>query len=188
MEKYEDFIKKTKTEYPDFFETMGEAYFKEIYDTQVQVEKDYKRVKKAFTTTQPYETSIDLQDVDTDDTKALIEKSKIFSKNLEVLLSDDCYDALYACPEIAAFMKLSTSFKPVDKINLVGVYKFGYFGTDNCQTIDCYKAPNEVAEKDCLLLHKRNGEWLKLEVKISEYYERKYNVVREKAKSTYYLR
>lgn len=173
MEKYEDFIKKTKTDYPDFFETMGKAYFKEIYDTQVQAEKDYKRVKKAFATAQLYETSIDLHDVDSDDTKALIEKSKIFSKTLEVLLSDGYYDALYVCPEVAAFMKLSTSFKSVDKINLAGVYKFGCFGTDNCQTIDCYKAPNEVAEKDCVLLHRRNGEWLKLEIKISEYLERR---------------
>lgn len=88
-----------------------------------------------------------------------------------MIISND-YDEIYACPEVAAFMELSPYFFRSGQINPSGVYRFGQFGTETFK-IDCYKVPDEVAEKDCLLLHKRNDEWLKLEVKISEYCERK---------------
>lgn len=186
IKPYDEFIEETKKEHPDFFEAMGEDYFKEMYNTQVQIEKDYKRIKKAFTTTQLGQKIADLSNVEIDDTKTLIDHARLFGNTLTMMLSND-YDAVYACPEVASFMKLSPSFSQPSQINPSGVYKFGQFGTGTFM-VDCYKAPNEVAEKDCLLLHKRNDEWLKLEVKISEFCERKNNAVREKAKSTYYLR
>lgn len=184
IKPYDVFIEETRKGNPDMFEALGEDYFKKFYEFQVKVEADYKRIKKAFATAQIYGTLIDLHDVDISDTKTLIERAKAFGENLALLLSDGRYDALYVCPEIAAFMALSPYFKHADGIKPAGVYKFGYFGPGNYQTMDCYKAPNEVAEKDFLLLHTKDDKWLKVEVKISEYYERKYNAEREKAKNT----
>lgn len=184
IKPYDVFIEETKKENPDMFEALGEDYFKKFYEFQVKVEADYKRIKEAFTTARLYGKLIDLHDIDIGDTATLVERAKAFGENLALLLSDGCYDALYACPEIAAFMKLSPFYKHVDKIEAAGVYKFGCFGTDNCQTIDCYKAPNEVAEKDFLLLHTADDTWLKVEVNISEFYKRKADAEREKAKNT----
>lgn len=185
MEEYEVYIEKIKKENSRAFEALGEDYFKEAYEFQVKIEADYKRIKKAFVTTPLDQKIADLSTVEIDDKKKLIDAAWLFGNTLTMIISNDC-DALYACPEIAAFMKLSPFYKHVDEIEPAGIYKFGLFGTDTFN-VDCYKAPNEVAEKDCLLLHKRTGEWLKLEVKISEYYERKYNAEREKAKNTLYF-
>lgn len=186
MEEYEVFIEKIKKELPDWFEAMGEDYFKEVYNNQKQVLEDYKRIKEAFATTQLDQKIADLGNVEVDDTKKVIDAARLFGNTLTMIISND-YDAIYACPEVAAFMKLSPYFSQPDQINPSGVYKFGLFGTETFK-IDCYKVPNDVAEKDCVLLHKRTGEWLKLEAKISEYYERKYNADREKAKNTLFLR
>lgn len=184
IKPYDVFIEETRKENPDMFETLGEDYFKKFYEIQVKVEADYKRIKKAFVTARLYGTLIDLHDVDIGDTKTLVERAKAFGENLALLLSDGCYDALYACPEMAAFMMLSPLFKRADKVEPVGVYKFSCFGTGNCQTVDCYKAPSEVAEKDFLLLHTKDDTWLKAEVNISEFYKRKVDAEREKAKNT----
>lgn len=184
IKPYDVFIEETRKENPDMFETLGEDYFKKFYEIQVKVEADYKRIKKAFATARLYGTLIDLHDVDIGDTKTLVERAKAFGENLALLLSDGCYDALYVCPEMAAFMRLSPFSKRADKVEPVGVYKFSCFGTDNCQTIDCYKAPSEVAEKDFLLLHTKDDTWLKAEVNISEFYKRKADAEREKAKNT----
>ena len=184
IKPYDVFIEETRKANPNMFEVLGKDYFKKFYEFQVKVEADYKRIKKAFATARLYGTLIDLQDVDISDKKTLIERAGAFGENLSLLLSDGCYDALYACPEIAAFMKLSPLFKYADGIEPAGVYKFGYFGTGNYQTIDCYKAPNEVAEKDFLLLHTEDDVWLKAEVNISEFYKRKADAEREKAKNT----
>lgn len=186
MEEYEIFIEKIKKELPEWFEAMGEDYFKEVYNNQMRVLDDCKRVKKVFAATQLDQKIADLSNVEVDDTKRLIDVAHLFGNTLITIISND-YDEIYVCPEVAAFMKLSPYFSQPSQINPSGVYKFGLFGTETFK-IDCYKVPNEVAEKDCLLLHKRNDEWLKLEVKISEFCERKNNAVREKAKSTYYLR
>lgn len=178
---YDEFIEKTKIEHPDLFEAIGEDYFKEVYNNCVQTEKDCRRIKKAFTTTQLDQKVADLSNVGIDDKKDLIDHARLFGNTLAMIISDDC-DALYACPEVATFMRLSPHYIRPDSITPSRIYKSGQFGTEN-HMIDCYTAPNGVAEKDCLLLHKRNDEWLKLEVKISEYCERKYNAVREKAKN-----
>ena len=183
IKPYDVFIEETRKENPDMFEALGEDYFRKFYETQVKVEADYRRIKEAFTTTQPYGKLIDLQDVDIADTKTLVDRAKVLGENLAIMLSDNVYDALYVCPEIAAFIQLSPFFKRADTFEPVGVYKFGSFGTDNCCTIDCYKAPNEVAVKDRLLLHTVTGEWKKFEVNISEFYKRKYDAEREKASS-----
>lgn len=185
IKPYDEFIEETKKEHPDFFEAMGEDYFKEMYDSQVQIEKDYKRIKEAFTTTQLDQKIADLSNVGIDDTKTLIDHAQLFGNTLTMTLSND-YDAIYACPEVAAFMKLSPYFHRPKEIKPSGVYKFGQFGTEIFM-VDCYKAPNEVAEKDCILLHKKDDEWLKLEVKISEYYERKYKAEHEKSRETLYF-
>lgn len=184
IKPYDVFIEETKKENPDMFEALGEDYFKKFYEFQVKVEADYKRIKEAFTTARLYGKLIDLHDIEISDTATLVERAKAFGENLASLLSDNCYDALYACPEIAAFMKLSPFYKHVNGIEPAGIYKFGCFGTDNCQTVDCYKAPNEVAEKDFLLLHTKDDVWLKAEVNISEFYKRKADAEREKAKNT----
>ena len=141
--------------------------------------KRLQKNKKAFATTQLDQKVVDLSNVETDDKKDLIDHARLFGNTLAMIISDD-YDALYACPEVAAFMRLSPHYTRPDNITPSRIYKSGQFSTENYM-IDCYTAPNEVAEKDCLLLHKRNDEWLKLEVKISEYYERKYNATREKS-------
>ena len=185
IKPYDVFIEETRKADPSMFEALGEDYFKKFYEFQVKVEADYKRIKEAFAIAQLDQKVVDLSNVEVDDTKKLIDVARLFGNTLTMIISND-YDAIYACPEVAAFMKLSPYFKHADGIEPAGVYKFGLFGTDTFN-VDCYKAPNEVAEKDCLLLHKRTGEWLKLEVKISEYYERKYNAEREKAKNTLYF-
>lgn len=184
IKPYDVFIEETRKANPNMFETLGEDYFKKFYEFQVKAEADYKRIKKAFATARLYGTLIDLHDIDISDKKTLIEIAETFGENLARLLSGDCYDALYACPEIASFMALSPFLKHADGIEPAGVYKFGYFGPGSYQTIDCYKAPNEVAEKDFLLLHTKDDKWLKAEVNISEFYKRKYNAEREKAKNT----
>lgn len=184
IKSYDVFIEETKKENPDMFEALGEDYFKKFYEFRVKVEADYKRIKKAFATSRLYGKLIDLHDIDISDTATLVERAKVFGENLAALLSDNCYDALYACPGIAAFMKLSPFYKHVNGIKPAGIYKFGCFGTDNCQTVDCYRAPNEVAEKDFLLLHTKDDTWLKAEVNISEFYKRKADAEREKAKNT----
>lgn len=184
IKPYNVFIEETRKADPNMFETLGEDYFKKFYEFQVKVEADYKRIKKAFATARIYRALIDLHDIDISDKKTLIERAETFGENLARLLSGGCYDALYACPEIASFMALSPFLKHVDGIEPAGVYKFGYFGPGSYQTIDCYKAPNEVAEKDFLLLHTKDDKWLKAEVNISEFYKRKADAEREKAKNT----
>lgn len=174
MEEYEAFIEKIKKELPEFFEIMGEDYFKEVYNNQIQVLEDYKRIKRAFTTTQLGQKIVDLGNVEIEDTKAVIDIAHLFGNSLTTIIAND-YDAIYACPEVADFMKLSPFFYGSSTINPSGIYRFGQFGTESFK-VDCYKVPNGVAEKDCLLLHKRNDVWLKLEIKISEYLEKRVKV------------
>jgi len=181
IKPYYVFIKETRKADPNMFESLGGDYFKKFYEFQVKVEADYKRIKKAFATARLDQKVADLSNVEIDDTKKLLDAARLFGNTLTMIISND-YDAIYACPEVAAFMKLSPFYKHVNGIEPAGIYKFGCFGTETFR-IDCYKVPNNVAEKDCVLLHKRTGEWLKLEAKISEYYERKYNAEREKAKN-----
>lgn len=186
IKPYDEFIEETRKANPDMFEALGEDYFKKFYEFKVKTEADYKRIKKAFATAQLDQKIADLSNVEVDDTKKLIDIAHLFGNTLTMIISNDC-DEIYACPEVAAFMKLSPYFSQPGKINPSGVYKFGLFGTEPFK-VDCYKVPNDVAEKDCVLLHKKSDEWLKFEVKISEYYERKYNADREKAKNTLVLR
>ena len=177
IESYDEFIEKTKKAYPDMFEALGEEYFKRVYDNAVKNENDYKRIKKAFIATPLVENGclVDLSRIDdVTDNARLLRYVQYFGQDLMWILGSDRYDALYVCPEVASFMKLSPFFKEDSEVPN-GVYKFGTFGNEEFK-YDCYKAPNEVAEKDCILLHSKDDTWRKAEVKISDFYQKKYEL------------
>ena len=168
---YEEFIEETKKECPELFESMGEAYFKEMYDTRVKIDQDYKKFKEIFTVTLPSGGLGNLNEVDESDNTALLKVAFNIGDKLKAMAN--LADALYVNPLIAAFLQLIPTLKRPKTVQAIGIYKFGELEEGDYK-IECYKAPNEVAQEDYVLLHTRNNTWKKFKIEgLKYFYERK---------------
>lgn len=182
---FEDFLEEVKKESPDFVESMGVEYFKNMWTTQKVMQAQMLAVKKAFascTTTKGCLADFNsLDPTMLDASKELINyTANCFEQNLLTALTRDKVCKIYAEPGIACYLKLLRSFHS-EKEEPFGVYKEGYIETVD-RPVYVYKVPPKLIDYDYILAEYEDGTFAKYVFDgLQDYYERK-----EKARKVVY--
>lgn len=182
---FEDFLGEVKKESPDFVESMGIEYFRNMWNTQKVMQAQMLAVKKAFagcTTTKGCLADFKNLDPILDATYQdfIAYTTNWFEQNLLTSLTRDKVYKIYAEPGVAAYLKLLRSFHS-EKEEPLGVYKEGYIETVD-RPVYVYKVPPKLIDFDYILAECEDGTFVKYLLDgLQDYYERK-----EKARKVVY--
>lgn len=182
---FEDFLEEVKKESPDFVESMGVEYFRNMWETQKVMQAQMLAVKKAFagctTTKRCLADFKGLDPIILDATREFIAyTTNWFEQNLLTSLTRDKVCKIYAEPGVAAYLKLLRSFHS-EATEPLGVYKEGYIETVD-RPVYVYKVPPKLIDFDYILAECEDGTFAKYLLDgLQDYYERK-----EKARKVVY--
>lgn len=174
---FEDFLEEVKKESPDFVESMGVEYFRNMWNTQKVMQAQMLTVKKAFascTTTKGCLADFNgLDPTMLDASKEFINyTANSFEQNLLTVLTRDKVCKIYAEPGIACYLKLLRSFHS-EKEEPLGVYKEGYIETVD-HPVYVYRVPPKLIDYDYILAEYEDGTFAKYLLDgLQDYYERK---------------
>lgn len=192
---FEDFLESLRKESPEFVESMGVEYFKNIWDGHKAIEAQILAIRQKYLeckTTKGCLADMTGFEVDCEErVQNLLGVAEIVENNLGNILSESYKNEntlykIYAGCTIASFLRLSKMFK-ADSDDPQGVHKIGFFEFGK-EKVYLYKVPPVVYNDDYILLEFADGTFLKYSiVGITDYYERlsKYHSELDKKRAIY---